>query len=484
MTLAAGADSQTWTFPSVSDTVAALGTLQTFTKQNAFTVASTIASSSGASLDDIKVTAATTTITGTTLITQLNKVALYKPTFTDAGSVTVTDGATLYIEGAPADSGLARVTFTNAWAILVPSTGGNVKFAGTGNVLGTITSGVWNGTSIDLAHGGTNANLTASNGGIFYSTASAAAVLAGTATAGQMLRSGATAAPTWSTATWPATTTINRLLYSSAANVVSDLATANSSILVTSVTGVPSLSTTLPAFTLGGAVSGGTNTVDNVVIGSITPLAGTFTTLTGSSIISSGTVQAAAASGYKLGSTVALSVSSGLNVLWDPTGAAVVVQSNSSDAWLQGTSVFLRDRGGSTTYAKFASALTLGYVCSDGSAVITSGTTCTTSDDDLKIVDGKVANSDDLLKLNAYRFRWKNPAQGTGEQIGLLASEVEAVFPQVVGSLGGYKTVDYQKLIAPAVVILSRHEAQLAQLIAANDNLRQEIDDLRRAIRR
>jgi hypothetical protein len=53
---------------------------------------------------------------------------------------------------------------------------------------------------ISLAHGGTNANLTAtaSNGGIFYSTASAGAILAGTATAGLALLSGASAAPTWS----------------------------------------------------------------------------------------------------------------------------------------------------------------------------------------------------------------------------------------------------------------------------------------------
>lgn len=117
-----------------------------------------------------------------------------------------------------------------------------------------------------LANGGTNANLVASNGGVIYSTASAFAVLAGTATAGQILRSGASAAPSWSTATYPATagtantrlksdgtnfvntvstwpdaTTINQILYSSAANTVTGLATANTGALVTSSTGVPSI---------------------------------------------------------------------------------------------------------------------------------------------------------------------------------------------------------------------------------------------------
>ena len=63
------------------------------------------------------------------------------------------------------------------------------------------------GTDVPLLDGGTNASLTAANGGIVYSTATAFAILAATATAGQMLRSGSNAAPTWSTATFPATAT-------------------------------------------------------------------------------------------------------------------------------------------------------------------------------------------------------------------------------------------------------------------------------------
>ena len=99
---------------------------------------------------------------------------------------------------------------------------------------------------ITLAHGGTNANLTADNGGIFYSTAAAGAILASTATARQMLQSGSSAAPAWSTTVWPATTTINRILYSSSANVIGEITSANSSVLVTDGSGVPSLGTALP----------------------------------------------------------------------------------------------------------------------------------------------------------------------------------------------------------------------------------------------
>jgi len=62
--------------------------------------------------------------------------------------------------------------------------------------LGTITTGVWNGTDIGLADGGTNASLTAVNGGIVYSTASAMAISAA-GTSNQVLLSGGAGAPTW-----------------------------------------------------------------------------------------------------------------------------------------------------------------------------------------------------------------------------------------------------------------------------------------------
>jgi hypothetical protein len=101
----------------------------------------------------------------------------------------------------------------------------------------SITAG-WNG-QLSLVRGGTNANLTASNGGIFYSTASAGAILSGTATANQVLLSGSSTAPSWSTATYPPTTTTNQLLYSSANNTITGLATANSASLLTNGSGVP-----------------------------------------------------------------------------------------------------------------------------------------------------------------------------------------------------------------------------------------------------
>jgi hypothetical protein len=107
----------------------------------------------------------------------------------------------------------------------VPSIGTTLPSGVQTNItsLGTIGTGVWQGSIVALAYGGTNANLTASNGGIFYSTASAGAILAGTSTANQLLVSGASGAPAWSTLTHPVTCAQGDILYGSASNTISTL---------------------------------------------------------------------------------------------------------------------------------------------------------------------------------------------------------------------------------------------------------------------
>lgn len=147
----------------------------------------------------------------------------------------------------------------------IPSTGNVVidispSYAGQTSIttLGTVTTGTWNASIIPLAYGGTNANLTASNGGIIWSNATQLQILSGTATANQVLLSGSSATPTWSTAIYPATTTINQLLYSSSANVIGGLTTANNGVLITSAGGIPSISSTLPSTVQGNITSLGT----------------------------------------------------------------------------------------------------------------------------------------------------------------------------------------------------------------------------------
>lgn len=177
-------------------------------------------------------------------------------------SNTYTANNLLYASSTNNVAGLA----TAASGVLVTSAGGVPSISQTlpaavqGNItsLGTVTSGVWNGTIIgsqyggtgvnngsatltlggnlttsgafastftmtgvtsvtfptsgtlattagipslplSLANGGTGQSNTASNGGIAYSTASAISILAGTATANQVLVSGSNTTPAWST---------------------------------------------------------------------------------------------------------------------------------------------------------------------------------------------------------------------------------------------------------------------------------------------
>ncbi len=109
---------------------------------------------------------------------------------------------------------------------------------------------------VPLTNGGTGNALTASNGGIVYSDATGLQILGGVAQARRMLQSGLSSAPSWSTSLWPATTTVNQILWSSAANAVTGLTTAASAVLSTSAGGVPSFSTTLPNINLGTPTGG------------------------------------------------------------------------------------------------------------------------------------------------------------------------------------------------------------------------------------
>lgn len=63
--------------------------------------------------------------------------------------------------------------------------------------------------------------------------------IAATANTGAVLQNNSGADPSYSTATYPSTTTVSQILYSSATNVVSGLATANRGVLTTGATGIP-----------------------------------------------------------------------------------------------------------------------------------------------------------------------------------------------------------------------------------------------------
>lgn len=124
---------------------------------------------------------------------------------------------------------------------------------------GTVTvNNILYGSSSNVISGLSTAN----NGVLVTSNAGAPSILVGSGATGNILQSNTAAAPSWSSATYPSSTTINQLLYSSSNNTVAGLATAVSSTLITSAGGVPSLSQTLPS-----AVQANITTVGTVTSG-------------------------------------------------------------------------------------------------------------------------------------------------------------------------------------------------------------------------
>lgn len=100
---------------------------------------------------------------------------------------------------------------------------GSITIAGAGNTLTTQLTGLTNHAVLVGAGTATITNV------------------GPTSTSGQILQSaGASADPAFSTATYPSTTTINQILYSSAANTVSGITAANNGTLISGTTGVPS----------------------------------------------------------------------------------------------------------------------------------------------------------------------------------------------------------------------------------------------------
>jgi len=180
----------------------------------------------------------TTNGNGISIPYQLTRATSYDtPTeINNTGLIVVQNGSTL-----------AGTAWYNVATIVVVDTT-NFNYVEYGNIL----------FPISVAHGGTglssttinqllysSANnviaglATANNGLLTTNNSGVPSILAGSGITGNILQSNSAAAPSFSTATYPSTTTINQLLYSSANNVISGLSTVNSAGLLTNSSGVP-----------------------------------------------------------------------------------------------------------------------------------------------------------------------------------------------------------------------------------------------------
>ena len=108
--------------------------------------------------------------------------------------------------------------------------------------------------TLQVPAGGTGL-VSGTPGGLPYFATGTTMASSAAGSTGQVMQSNGGAAPTFSTATYPSTTTINQLLYSSAANTVTGLATVNGGLLNAGATGVPAMTVT-PVLGVPGASQG------------------------------------------------------------------------------------------------------------------------------------------------------------------------------------------------------------------------------------
>lgn len=78
-----------------------------------------------------------------------------------------------------------------------------------------------------------------------------------------------------------------------------------------------------------------------------------------------------------------------------------------------------------------------------------------------------------IMRLRAVNFRWKDPKRDTGLELGVIAQEVEQVFPELVKSdKDGIKSVDYPKF---SVVLLGALKDQQSEI----DSLKDDIESIK-----
>ena len=83
-----------------------------------------------------------------------------------------------------------------------------------------------------------------------------------------------------------------------------------------------------------------------------------------------------------------------------------------------------------------------------------------------------------VSQLQGVSFTWKDTTKGEGQQIGLIAQDVEPVFPEVVSTdSDGYKSVAYDKLVAPLIEAVKTLKAE-------NKELKQRVTVLEKALKK
>ena len=87
---------------------------------------------------------------------------------------------------------------------------------------------------------------------------------------------------------------------------------------------------------------------------------------------------------------------------------------------------------------------------------------------EIKPIEGAVAQ---CQKLRGVEFKWKH-GDDQRDQLGVIAQEVEEVYPTLVAEIDGFKRVDYSKLVGLLIEAVKELKAETSQLKAEIAELR------------
>ena len=177
---------------------------------------------------------------------------------------------------------------------------------------------------------------------------------------------------------------------------------------------------------------------------------------------------------YNTTNAPASSANGGLSVGWNQSGGNADVDFyniyNNAP-----TSFVFAQKTGASTYTNLVTIDNGGTVNTAGS--ITAGSFVYQSSDrrlktNITGLDPQTALAD-VLKLQGVSFNWKK--DGTPD-IGLIAQDVQKVFPQLVStdSTTGYEKLDYENLVAPLIEAVKEQQAEIDGLKAQVQTLEAE----------
>jgi hypothetical protein len=128
-----------------------------------------------------------------------------------------------------------------------------------------------------------------------------------------------------------------------------------------------------------------------------------------------------------------------------------------------GSAVAEAMRINSNGYVGIGTGSTIGYNLTVNGTVA-AGVFTYSSDKKLKNNIKTLDNAlDKITQLRGVNFTWKND-QENKEQIGLIAQEVEQVYPELVNTANGLKSVEYGNLVAPLIEAIKEQQKQINDL--------------------